>query len=83
MKTCNVVKEVNGNIFNYVLTFDGVYVQSNRYMSEISSLIKGISGGIGESVMSNTYNGVRSIRGENFRRKLCICMTLFLVEEES
>jgi hypothetical protein len=51
-------------------------------MSDLSSLIKGISGGIGESVMSNTSNRVRSTRGEKVRRKFCIAWNYFLLKED-
>jgi hypothetical protein len=48
-------------------------------MSDLSSLIEGISRGRGESVMSNTSNRVRSTRGEKVRRKFCRRVELFLV----
>jgi hypothetical protein len=73
-------------VLGQIMTMSGFGIRNigsnsmNRYLSDLSSLSEGISGGRGESVTSNTSNRVRSTRGEKVRIKFHRCMELFLVE---
>jgi len=50
------------------IPLDGVQVQPNRYLSDLSFSSEGSSGGMVESDMSNRSNMVISTRGESVRK---------------